>query len=97
MPGAAAPYSECPERLRLVRNSRSVRNGCALAGRDDAGGDATQRNCVERWLIDGGRSGCALFGMAGAAAPYSEWPERLRLGCVCGGTDVADGCGVDGF
>ena len=72
MPGTAAPYSECPERLRLGRN------GCALAGRDDAGGDATQRNCVERWLNDGGRngrSGCALFGMAGAAAPWLECAE----------------------
>ena len=47
MPGTAAPWPECPERLRLMRNARIARNGCALAGaaapdaewpeRDDAG------------------------------------------------------------
>ena len=47
MAGTAAPYAEWPEGPEW----------------DDAGGDATQQNCVERWLIDGGRNGrngCAL-------------------------------------
>ena len=51
---------ERPERLRL---GRSVRSGCALDGAAGVAApwterpDATQRNCVERWLIDGGRMG----------------------------------------
>ena len=48
----------------------------------DAGGDATQQNCVERWLIDGQncriiRNGFALGGIAGlsrTASPWADWP-----------------------
>ena len=32
MGGTAAPWPDCPERLRLIRNSRNYQSGCALPG-----------------------------------------------------------------
>ena len=32
MGGTAAPWPDCPERLRLIRNSRNYQSGCSLDG-----------------------------------------------------------------